>query len=266
MEFAEGFEGLGNVQMPGIWAHRGCCMAYPENTIPAFTAAAALSGLVGIELDVQLTRDGELVVIHDETVDRTTDGHGNVRDYTLQELKQLRITGSRCSEPVEPAITIPTLREMFESVLPQLRAGMLINIEMKNSVIRYEGMEEKVLALVAEYELRQNIVYSSFLPESMGLLKHMDPSVKTGILGQEIHWCIQKALENNADAVHPWNRGLDPDPANLSDLPAGMPVRCWNMEEPFYGDGRKLEEYHMEKYALYGATDIIVNAPEIYLK
>ncbi len=250
---------------PGIWAHRGCCMGYPENTIPAFTAAAALPGLVGIELDVQLTKDGELVVIHDETVDRTTDGHGNVRDFTLQELKQLHITGSRCNEPVQPNLTIPTLREMFEAVLPQLRAGMLINIEMKNSVIRYEGMEEKVLALVAEYGLQKNIVYSSFLPESMGLLKQLDPSVQTGILGGEIHWCIKQALEQHADAVHPWIGGLDPNQDGLFDLPSGMPVRCWNSEEPFFGDGRILKEFHMEKYALLGATDIIVNAPEMYL-
>lgn len=253
-------------QMPGIWAHRGCCMAYPENTIPAFTAAAKLPGLVGIELDVQLTKDGELVVIHDETVDRTTDGTGEVRKFTLEELKKLRITGSRCTEPVNPAISVPTLREMFEAVLPQLRAGMLINIEMKNSVIRYEGMEEKVLALVAEFDLQKNIIYSSFLPESMGLLKQLDPSVQTGILGQEIHWCIEQAKKYGADAVHPWNRGLDPDTTTLFDLPSGMPVRCWNKEEPFYGDGRVLEEFHMEKYALRGATDIIVNAPEMYLK
>lgn len=253
-------------QKPGIWAHRGCCMAYPENTIPAFCAAAKLPGLVGIELDVQLTKDGELVVIHDETVDRTTDGHGNVRDYTCRELKQLHITGSRCSEPVDPALSVPTLREMFEAVLPQLRAGMLINIEMKNSVIRYEGMEEKVLALVSEYGLQKNIVYSSFLPESMGLLKKLDPSVQTGILGGEVHWCIRKALENNADAVHPWIGGLDPNQDGLFDLPDGMPVRCWNSEEPFFGDGRILKEFHMEKYALLGATDIIVNAPEMYLK
>ncbi len=251
---------------PGIWAHRGCCMAYPENTIPAFCAAAKQPGLVGIELDVQLTKDGEPVVIHDETVDRTTDGHGNVRDFTLQELKQLRITGSRCKEPVEPALSVPTLREMFEAVLPRLREGMLINIEMKNSVIRYEGMEEKVLALVAEYGLQKNIVYSSFLPESMGLMKELDPSVRTGILGGELHWCIQQAKKYGADAVHPWIGGLDPNPEGLFDLPEEMPVRCWNSEEPFYGDGRILKELHMEKYALLGATDIIVNAPEMYLK
>ncbi len=264
-EHADWQESLKSVQKPRFWGHRGCCMKYPENTIPAFQAAAAIPGVVGIELDVQLTKDGEIVVIHDETLERTTDGHGNVRDYTLEELKKLHITGSRCTEPVEPHLTIPTLREVFESILPALRKGFLINIEMKNSVIRYEGMEEKVMALVKEYDLHDNIIYSSFLPESMGYLKKLDPTVQTGILGEEIHWCSARAIEQGADAVHPSVRGLDPNENALTDLPEGMPVRCWNSEEPFYGDGRVLREFHMEKYALLGATDLIVNDPGMYV-
>lgn len=70
-----------------IWAHRGCSQRYPENTLLAFEKAMDIPGLTGIELDIQLTRDGELVVIHDERVDRTTEGIGFVRDYTLAELK-----------------------------------------------------------------------------------------------------------------------------------------------------------------------------------
>ena len=66
-----------------IWAHRGCSQIYPENTITAFEKALKIPGLTGIELDIQLTADGELVVIHDERVDRTTDGFGFVKDYTL---------------------------------------------------------------------------------------------------------------------------------------------------------------------------------------
>ena len=65
-----------------LWAHRGCSQRYPENTLIAFEKAAAIQSLIGIELDIQLTKDGEIVVIHDERVDRTTDGTGFVRDYT----------------------------------------------------------------------------------------------------------------------------------------------------------------------------------------
>ena len=74
-----------------IWAHRGCSQMYPENTLLAFEKAAAVKGLTGIELDIQLSRDGYLVVCHDETVDRTTGGTGPVKNHSLAELKQLRI-------------------------------------------------------------------------------------------------------------------------------------------------------------------------------
>ena len=74
-----------------IWAHRGCSQRYPENTLLAFEKAAGLKGLTGIELDIQLSKDGEIVVIHDEMVDRTTNGTGYVKDHTLTELKGLKI-------------------------------------------------------------------------------------------------------------------------------------------------------------------------------
>ena len=74
-----------------IWAHRGCSQNYPENTLTSFEKAMNIKGLSGIELDIQLTNDGELVVIHDEKVDRTTDGIGFVRDFFLSELKTLHI-------------------------------------------------------------------------------------------------------------------------------------------------------------------------------
>ena len=74
-----------------IWAHRGCSQMYPENTIMAFARAIEIKGLAGIELDIQMTKDGEIVVIHDERVDRTTDGTGYVKDYTYAELRKLSI-------------------------------------------------------------------------------------------------------------------------------------------------------------------------------
>ena len=74
-----------------IWAHRGCSQRYPENTILSFEKALELKKLIGIELDIQLTKDKHMVVIHDERVDRTTDGIGEVRQYTLSELKKLNI-------------------------------------------------------------------------------------------------------------------------------------------------------------------------------
>lgn len=143
-------ESLKNVN---IWAHRGSSMMNPENTLLAFRKAAELEGITGIEFDVQLTKDGEIVVIHDEKVDRTTDGTGNVRDYTLNELKQLTISGD------SEVHSIPTLRETFEMLAPYCKnKGLRLNIELKNSIIRYEGMEQKVIDMVSEFNLEDYVV------------------------------------------------------------------------------------------------------------
>lgn len=245
----------------GIWAHRGCSMAYPENTLEAFTAAAKIKGIAGIELDVQLTKDRELVVIHDETVDRTTNGTGRVCEYTLEELKKLEIAS------VDGQVTrIPTLEEVFEALQSFCKKdGLLINIELKNSRIRYEGMEELVLALVKKYELEQNIVYSSFLAESMGLMKQLCPTAQTGILGGSMQQCIENAKRMNADALHPWIGGFDISLEERQKI-GKMPIRAWNGEEPFFGQDRQLKEKNSKKYAAFGATDIITNVPELYLK
>ena len=245
----------------GIWAHRGCSMRYPENTLEAFAAAASIKGITGIELDVQLTKDGELAVIHDETVDRTTNGSGAVRDYTLAELKALVIQGNEGR-----TARIPTLEEVFQLLQPACcDNGLMINIELKNSRIRYEGMEEKLLKLVEQYHLNSNIVYSSFLPESMGFIKHMDPEAKTAILGKDALECLKEMENMQADAIHPWNGGL---PLNRADLDwiRKIPVRVWNMEEPFFGQNNPRKETNLRKYAVFGATDIITNVPEDYIK
>lgn len=243
-----------------IWAHRGCSMRYPENTLDAFAAAAAIEGIAGIELDVQLTRDGELVVIHDETVDRTTDGHGEVRAFYLRELKGLKIKGMDGRTE-----SIPTLEEVFKLLQTACRdRGLMINIELKNSKIRYEGMEEKVFALVEQYRLNANIIYSSFLPDSMALIKQLDPSAQTGILAGDALRCLKEMKRTHADAIHPCNAGL---PLNGFDVRKihGVPVRVWNSEEPFFGQERPLKETKLTKYAALGATDVITNVPEKYL-
>ena len=223
-----------------IWAHRGCCFRHPENTLEAFRAACALEGLEGIELDIQLTKDGEIAVIHDETVDRTTEGHGNVRDFTLAGLKKLRIKGRKTfGFRLHSRERIPAMREVLDLVKPYcLNYGLKINIELKNSVVRYEGMEEKILALVREYGLNDRIVYSSFNPDSIVLLKELDPSVKAGILHPSLRECLSFADAHEADALHCSYGGLD------AELPAereGMPVRMWNFPPsvPFFpAEGR----------------------------
>lgn len=150
-----------------LWAHRGCSQRYPENTLLAFGKAASLQGLTGIELDIQLTRDGELVVLHDERVDRTTNGMGFVRDYSLTEIKSLKIDAGNAY----PNQFIPTLTEVLELLEARLKAGLKLNIELKNSVYPYDGMEEKLVALIHRRELQNIVVYSSFNAKSLVKLK-----------------------------------------------------------------------------------------------
>lgn len=241
-----------------IWAHRGCSMKYPENTLEAFEAAAKIPGITGIELDVQLTKDGEVVVIHDENVCRVTDGTKNVVEYTLEELKQLKIYAGKGK-----TTTIPTLQEVLMLLESYCKEnGLLINIELKTSKIRYLGIEEKTLRLVQEFGLEDYIVYSSFLPESVGLMKKLAPNAKTGMLASSLEACIKYANMENADALHPPIRDLH---GSIPEEMIKMPVRVWNGEEPFFEDGRILREKNLMKYAAFGVTDIITNVPELYI-
>ena len=126
-----------------VFAHRGASQYAPENTLEAFRLAME-QGAEGIELDVHLSADGELVVIHDETLERTTNGTGLVKDHTLAQLQALRADNHM--EGFEAA-RIPTLRQVLELVRP---GDMQVNIELKTGILWYEGIEEKTLELVKE--------------------------------------------------------------------------------------------------------------------
>lgn len=247
-----------NKAMPKIWAHRGCCTLYPENTLEAFRAAAELDGITGIELDIQLTSDGEMVVFHDENLRRVTHIDRNVRGCTLAEIKNIAIPandGKYCS--------IPTLEEVLVMMKPYCESrGILINIELKTSIIRYDGIESKAYEIVRKYGMEQYIVWSSFLAESVDIIKKIDRDAKTAVLAMSIEECISMARDTAVDALHPYIGGL------VYALPQdmqGMPVRAWNGDEPFFNDGRPLKEAHLEEYRYYGATDIFTNIPERYV-
>ena len=124
--------------MVQIFAHRGFSGYYPENTMLAFQKVAEETVADGIELDIQLTKDGEIVIMHDEMLDRTTNGSGWLKDHTLEELKMLSVGVN--VKGFFPRQTIPTLREYFT----WLKTTKLItNIELKTSYFEYEGIEEK---------------------------------------------------------------------------------------------------------------------------
>lgn len=239
-----------------IWAHRGCSQMYPENTLLAFRKAAEIKSLTGIELDIQLTKDGYLVVCHDERVDRTTDGIGEVRQYTLAELKRLQIDAENGKYE-----QIPAMEEVLDLLGDKLKEGLKLNIELKNSVLPYEGMEKKIINLVHNYGVQKSVIYSSFSALSLEQIKRLNPDAEVGILDIKVSDCLYKLKGGcGADALHPYWRGIDLPKERIN----GYTVRAWLTghlypEEP---TGNLLDLDMLEQQ---GITDVFLNEPERYL-
>jgi glycerophosphoryl diester phosphodiesterase len=168
----------GLTEKPMVIAHRGFSGKAPENTFAAFIKALDL-GVDMIELDVQLSRDSHVVVIHDEKVDRTTDGSGKVSDKMLKELKELD-AGSWFSAAFAGE-RIPTLREALELITSKA----YVNIEIKtNKVIRKADSEiaDRALDLVEQMQLLDRVLFSSFNHKLVGYIKKKNPAVHTGVI------------------------------------------------------------------------------------
>lgn len=183
--------------------HRGFSGKYPENTMLAFKKAVE-AGADGIELDVQLTKDGEVVIIHDEKVDRTTNGAGNVRDFTLAELRKLDAsyiyTGKMDVNPV------PTFEEYCEWVkdLP-----IVTNIELKTGVYPYPGIEAKVWKILQKYNLQDKVIISSFNHYSILQMRKLAPQLQYGLLTES--WLVNPGayVESvGVECYHPYYGSL----------------------------------------------------------
>ncbi len=239
-----------------IWAHRGCSQCYPENTLLAFEKAAAIKGLSGIELDIQLTKDSQMVVCHDEKVDRTTSGIGFVKDYTFAELRNLVIGAADGS-----VWKIPTIEEVLDLLKEPMKNGLRLNIELKNSSIPYDGMEEKIVDLVHARGMEKQVVYSSFRAKSMEKIRSLDPDAETGILDTKVSDCLYKLRGGTlANALHPYWKGIDLSPDELK----GYTVRAWFTGHlfPEKPNGNRLDLAALEAR---GITDVFLNEPEVYL-
>lgn len=230
-----------------VWAHRGASAYAPENTLEAFELAWEMDA-DGVELDVQMSKDGELIVLHDETLDRTTDGRGFAKDYTLEELKKLQAGGGK---PHYEEVKIPTLRE----VLTLLKlSGMEVNIELKTGVFFYPGIEEKVLRLVQELKMEDRIWYSSFNHASLRKIKEINPNARTGILyGDGWLGVPEYAKRLGVDALHPALYNLQ-YPGFIREVrERELKLHVWTVNEKEY----------MDKLIENGIDAIITNYPDI---
>jgi glycerophosphoryl diester phosphodiesterase len=185
---------------PLNFGHRGAPKAAPENTLASFQKAREM-GADGVELDVMLCADGEVVVSHDFTVERTTDGHGCVQELTLAQLKALD-AGSWFG-PQFVGERIPTLREVVQWAADD----MVLNIELKSVSMRTDGLEEKVINIVREHKLEHRVVLSSFNPFALRRVKQMAPGLHTGLLyAADLPIYLRRAWLRplaRPDALHP---------------------------------------------------------------
>lgn len=232
---------------PLVWAHRGASGYAPENTLAAFQKAVDL-GADGVELDIQLTQDDQIVVIHDETIDRTSDGKGWVKDYTLEELRAFNYNRTK---PEYKHADIPTMREVFELLKP---TGLFINIEIKTGVVFYEKIEEKILALTKEMGMEDRVCYSSFNHYTVTRIHELKPDAEVGFLYADGPIDMPSyGVKHGVNALHPALYNLQYDGFVKECKEKGLKLNVWTVNERPY----------MEMCCQYGVDAIITNYPDI---
>ena len=157
-----------------VFGHRGARGYAPENTMESFSMAVKM-GADGVELDVHLSKDEELVVMHDDMVDRTTDGHGAVRDFTVEQLKKMD-AGAKFGHRWKGA-RIPTLAEVFDGL-----GRAEYRIELKHSGKVYPRVEEKLVSFVRNSRLVRHVEITSFDYDALETIRRIDGSIRTGII------------------------------------------------------------------------------------
>ncbi len=210
-----------------IFAHRGARCAAPENTIPAFQKALDM-GVDGIELDVHLSADGELVVIHDFTVDKTTSGHGRVETFTTAQLAALD-AGSHFS-PDYAGVGVPTLAQALDLIGDRC----IVNIEIKSMDPEGGNQVVPVAAVIRDRNLYDQVIVSSFNPISLIAMRYTDPRVALGLLYQRplpaylrVAWMTDVIAPQ---AIHPEYRLVDAETIAWGRA-HGCQVNTWTVND-----------------------------------
>jgi len=211
-----------------IAAHRGGAALWPENSLLAFGNALGL-GVDAVETDVHMTADGEVVVIHDPTLDRTSTGRGAVADTTAPQLASARLK-DRAGQPTgEP---VPTLAQLLDR-LASGRAQLLLEIKVDARGRRYPGIEEKALALLRARGFTERTLVMAFEPETVERVRELDRTIRTVLLvgrRQNPRQSVQRAVAIGASAVGFEFRLLDADLVAATRA-AGLKVAAWTVNE-----------------------------------
>jgi glycerophosphoryl diester phosphodiesterase len=229
-------------------AHRGASAAAPPNTLAAFHRAIEL-GADGVEFDVHLSADGVPVVIHDFTVDATTDGSGRVIDLTLAQLKQL--DAGATFDPSFAGERIPTLEEVLEA----LGSRLLLNIELKTTNLHDNGLEQAVIAQVERLALDDSVLLSSFQPLSLRRAKQIAPHIPVGLLyGPDLPLLRHAwlAFLPRHEARHPKHTMVDASYMAWARR-RGYRVNTWTVDDPD----------EMRRLIDLGVDGIVTNVPDV---
>jgi glycerophosphoryl diester phosphodiesterase len=236
---------------PIIFAHRGASAHAPENTLASFELALS-QGADAIELDANLSADGEVVIIHDSTVDRTTNGHGRVAQLPVTELRSLD-AGSFFSEKYRGE-KIPRLEEVFEAIGKKV----FINVELKTYAAPHDRLVEKVCALVKKHSMEKRIIFSSFLASNLKKAKSLLPEVPGGLLarrGWKGAWARSFGFNfGDYAALHPY----------LTDVTKQQIVRVHRLKRRVHvGTVNKAED--MIRLINWGVDGIFTDDPQLAL-
>ncbi len=233
-----------------IWAHRGASHAEPENTIPAFVAALE-AGADGMEIDVQLSADGEVVIIHDENTLRVSGEAHRVAELTAAELGRLNAAAHR---PDRDPVGVPCLVELLDLIRGR---SIMLNIELKNSITLDPRLEARTVELVKEMGVEEQVWYSSFNHASMRRLADLGLGGRAGILYDEIMFDpISYARTCGVASLHPMLNSLQIPGFVEQVQSAGLRVHAWTIDT----------EEHVLAALELGVDAIITNVPEKALK
>jgi glycerophosphoryl diester phosphodiesterase len=212
---------------PVVFAHRGAAARAPENTLAAFELAAA-EGADAVELDAKLTADGHIVVFHDRTLERTTDGTGRLAQKTLAELRTLD-AGSHFSAEFRGE-KIPLLEEVFDAVGKKV----LINVELTNYATPADDLVSRVCALVQMCGLEARVIFSSFLPTNLSRARSLLPGVPRGLLafrGWKGAWARSFGFSfGDYAALHPFFTDVDAQEVRRVHR-LGRRIHVWTVSE-----------------------------------
>jgi glycerophosphoryl diester phosphodiesterase len=208
-----------------VFGHRGASAYTPMNTLPAFELAVQ-QGADGVELDVHLSGDGQLIVMHDFTVDHTTDGSGLAKSMTLAELKQLD-AGYKFGEQFR-GTRIPTLDEVFAAV----GGKYLINVEIKSITEETDGVEQATADCIQRHGLTSSVLVSSFNPLALQRFRAIQPGVAIGYLYAPGYTFFPEVMESLPhEALHPYHESIDSALVERARR-TGQIINTWTVNEP----------------------------------